>query len=107
MEVRFWPLRTPHEGCRASYCPPLGPSIFVCGPESCGSGAFRPAEERGVDTGLLKGMAYVAPDPGPAISATRFYALAFQPSSGTLVLSRFDPDGLETTWLACVAAPPD
>jgi hypothetical protein len=100
-EVRFWPERTPVEACRAMHCPDLGPSISLCGPDSCGSGAVAYADERDPAQDELKGMAYVAPDPGPRLYTARFYALAFQPTSGTLTLSRFDPEGLETTWFAC------
>jgi hypothetical protein len=104
LEVRFWPERTPVEACRAAHCPDLGPSIFLCGPDSCGGGAVAYAHEWRPGQHGLKGMAYVAPDPGPRLYTARFYALAFEPESGTLALSRFDSEGLETTWLACVPA---
>lgn len=50
---------------------------------------------------VVQGLAEVAPDPGPRLHTSQLYAYSLASDGTTLALSRFDGEGLETTWFRC------
>jgi hypothetical protein len=102
LEVSFQPEPTPRTGCRALSCEPELPTIAVCGFPFCGAGTVHYRAEHAMgDSDLRLGIAYLAPDPPPRLYASTHFALAYDPRTGRLALSRFDGASLETTWLDC------
>ena len=106
MQVTFWPEPTPVEQCRAMSCEPDPPRIAVCDftLDICGSGTVHYTWSKSYDLDAFKtGMAYLVPDPPPRLHASTHFALAYDPPTGRLALSRFDGNSVDTTWLLCTA----
>jgi len=104
VEVRFQPEPTPVSTCRALTCPSDLPTIAYCDLTICGQGTvhYQWRNDAGAPS-PPSGIAYIAPEPPPALYASMHFALSFESGSGRLALSRFDGGALVTTWLLCAA----
>lgn len=102
-EVRLWPEEIRDYWCRSASCPPLPPTLSLCGPMGCASGpiAFERPFGPGKAPPFQQGIARLGFDPPPRLYSGIIVALSWDPESGRLALLRFADGGQTTAWLDC------